>query len=489
MGTILRIVLPLVAGSLIALSLPPFGLWPLALGGVGLLSRLLEGLSWKMRLATGVLGGIGQFAIGLTWAWQFNAGGFAVLAIVEALFIAVACVLTPGGRGRILAFVGLLTLAEVVRQSWPFGGLPLAGIALGQVGGPLADTARLGGSLFLTGVTYLAGAGLGELARRPTRRSIAGGIAVGLAVAVAVWGALASDGGPPVRTLRVAIVQGGGARGLDQLQVPPSTVYEAALRPTLRLRPPLDLVLWPEDVVAVGNGLTLLSVNATLGAITRRLDATLVAGVTEPVGTTRFLNEVEAIGPSGRVVATFEKVHRVPFGEYVPYRWFFSHLANLSDIPRDAIPGTGSGMIDTPAGRLAVLISFEVLFPDRGRSGVRAGGELIIVPTNTSSYSSGQAPAQEVAASRLQAIEEGRDVLQAAPTGYSGVISNDGAVLELSTLGAEDVIETTVPLRTGATLYNRLGDLPTIVLGALAALAGWILAFRRRSSDRQGRLF
>jgi apolipoprotein N-acyltransferase len=486
-----RVALPLLGGALIAVSLPPFGIWPLAILGVAALSRSLEGARWRVRLGAGFLAGLGQFAIGLAWASQFSAGGYGALTLVESLFIAAACALTPPGRGRVVGLVGLLTLAEIGRETWPFGGLPLGGIDLGQAGGPLVYTARLGGSLLVSGVTYLAGVGLGELARweadlRTTLRRCLGGAAMlALAIALAIAGSLASDGGPPVKMIRVAIVQGGGKRGLSQLQVPPVTVYRAALTPTKKLKPPLNLVLWPEDVVAVGPGVSVAGSERTLGDLARRLHTTLVAGYTIPVGATQFRNEMVAFGPTGKVVASFEKVHRVPFGEYVPWRSFFSHLANLSAVPRDAIPGTGSGMIATPAGRLAVMISFEVLFPDRGRSGVRAGGELILVPTNTSSYSNSQAPTQELAASRLQAIEEGRDVLQAAPTGFSAVISNDGAVLQRSPLGPADVIEATVPMRKGATVYETFGDLPVTVLAFLAALAGYVCTDKARRRLRR----
>ena len=264
--------------------------------------------------------------------------------------------------------------------------------------------------------------------------------------------------------LRVAIVQGGGRRGLSDLQVPASEVYAAALKETAAVRPPVDLVIWPEDVVALDRPLRGSPESAQLAGIARRLHTTLVAGVTEPVGATRFRNEIVAYSPSGALVAVFEKVHRVPFGEYVPWRSFFSHLANLQAVPRDAIVGTGSGLMRTPAGRFAVLVSYEVFFANRGRSGVRAGGELIIVPTNTSSYSNEQAPAQEIAASRLQAIEEGRDLVQAAPTGYSAVLDNRGDVLQQTSLSVPAVLRATVSLRDGATLYTRAGDLPTLIL-------------------------
>ena len=139
----------------------------------------------------------------------------------------------------------------------------------------------------------------------------------------------------------------------------------------------------------------------------------------------------------------------------------------------------------TPAGRFAVLVSYEVFFPDRGRSGVRAGGQLILVPTNTSSYSSEQAPAQEIAASRLQAIEEGRDLLQAAPTGYSAVIDNHGNVRQQTSLSVAAVLYATVSLRDGATLYERGGNLPTIVLALLAVAAGWALVLAQRLEQRR----
>jgi apolipoprotein N-acyltransferase len=496
-----RVTAPLVAGALVALSLPPFGAWPTADLGVAALWLLLRGRRARSRALVGWAFGIGQFAIGLAWAWQFSSPGYVVLVLVEAGFVALACALVPARRHgpNPFALAGALTLAEWARESWPFGGLPLGGIALGQAAGPLLSVDRLGGPLLVAGCAYLAGAGLGALLgapRAPRRLLEAGFAALVVVIGLGVAGALAPRGGAPVGELRAAIVQGGGRRGLDQLQVPPSVVFDAAVAPTERLRPGPALVLWPEDVVALDGPLAGSPQDAVLSALARRLHATLVAGVTEPVGTRYFRNEVVAYAPDGRIVATFEKVHRVPFGEYVPDRSFFSHLANLRDVPRDAIPGHGSGEITTPAGRFAVLVSFEVFFADRGRSGVRAGGQLILVPTNTSSYSNDQAPSQEIAASRLQAVAEGRDLLQAAPTGYSAVIDEDGRVLARSRLSVRAVIETTVPLRRGLTVFGRVGTRPVLGLAALAialplALAvpsGLADARRRRAGRRRDAL-
>jgi apolipoprotein N-acyltransferase len=65
-----------------------------------------------------------------------------------------------------------------------------------------------------------------------------------------------------------------------------------------------------------------------------------------------------AWGPTGHVVGVFEKVHRVPFGEYVPFRSFFAHFADLSGVPTDAVPGDGTGLMRTPAGPLGLMVSF-----------------------------------------------------------------------------------------------------------------------------------
>ncbi len=130
------------------------------------------------------------------------------------------------------------------------------------------------------------------------------------------------------------------------------------------------------------------------------------------------------------------------------------------------------------------MISYEVFYADRGRSAVRAGAQVLIVPTNTSSYATAQVPTQEIAASEVQAVQQGRDLLQAAPTGYSAWITQRGVLLDRSVLGARQIVPATLDLRSGWTLYVRWGDTPALVVAALALVAGWWLAARRRRTDR-----
>ncbi|MCK4176909.1 apolipoprotein N-acyltransferase [Aciditerrimonas ferrireducens] len=507
----------LVGGVLGALSVPPFGFWPLAAPGIALLAWSVRGRAWRGRLLAGWAFGLGLYVIGLWWALSFNVYGGVVLMLVEALAPGIAALLAPRRAGQALALPGGLVLAEALRTHWPFGGLPLGSMALGQAKGPLLPADRLGGPLLLVGLAAVAGVGLlflveallgrwpalasrlrlgpegGRRPPRPSRALAAGLTAVAAAAAVTLAGALAPSGGPSTARVTVASVQGGGRRGTSALQVPPATVFAAQVAAT-RLLPAaarhrhLTLVLWPEDVVALGDEhLRGSPQEAVIAHFARQLHASMVVGVTEDVGSTRFRNFAAAFSPTGRLLEEYEKVHRVPFGEYVPYRSFFAHFANLSEVPRNAIPGHGTGVLRIPGAVLGTTISFEVFFPARARDPVRHGADLLIVPTNTSSYRTSQVPTQEVAADQLQAVSEGRWLVQAAPTGYSDVVTPTGRVVAKSVLGRRAVLVATVGLRHGLTVFARFGELPVLLVAGLAVLAGWAraLGLRRRSRPVQ----
>ncbi len=510
----------LAAGVGLALSLPPWGFWFLAFPAAGLLWWRLGGLRPRTRMWAGWLAGLGCYVPGLMFARSFTLPGAAVLIAIESLAVAAACLAVPRGpvAARALAFPGALVLTEAVRQCWPFGGLPIGGVFLGQASGPLVGVARLGGPLALTAIVFVGGVGFGALGtalgramrdgrriRRfdrlrhdgvstPLRGALAGlgvlaataGATLALVVVSGVVGNGAPDGGPSIGTVSAAAVQGGGVRGFSKSQVDPSTVLAAAVAATDELARrtaahPLDLVLWPEDVVALDGPLLGSPAAEVLSGLAQSLHSTLVVGVTETLSATSFRNEIVAFGPHGAVVDRYEKVHRVPFGEYVPLRSFFARLGDLSAVSRDAVPGTGTGVLHTPAAPLGAMISYEVFYADRGRAPVRAGAQILIVPTNTSSYATAQIPTQEIAASQVQAVQQGRDLLQAAPTGYSAWITHRGTLMARSTLGIRQIVPATLERRTGDTVYVRWGDAPILGAAALALAAGWWLAVRRAS--------
>ncbi|MHB8262547.1 MAG: apolipoprotein N-acyltransferase [Acidimicrobiales bacterium] len=492
-----KVLAAIIAGVLAALSLPPWGWWILAFPAAGIAYLALDGLPWKARFFVGWAFGLGIFVPGLWWSSTFNVYGAFVLMAAESLFLAVAAIAVPSREARILALPAAMTMAEYFRERWPFGGLPIGGIELGQAASPLGMTSRIGGPLLIVWLVWLGGSGLavlcvqlwpslqkiltGTVPPARTHRSVAAGsVAVAVVLIVSFLAAIAPNGGPPTGHLRVAAVQGGGRRGTTALQVNPLTVFYASVDATEEIphldkgRPP-QLVVWPEDTVALGGHLRGSEHELILQHLARSLHATLEAGVTEPVGTTRFKNFSVAFSPAGKIVSRYEKIHRVPFGEYVPYRSFFKHLASLKDISRNAIPGHGPAILNTPAGKLGIMISFETFFARRARAATREGGRLLLVPTNTNSYAASQMPSQEIAASRLRAIEEGRDLVQSAPTGYSALINNQGQVMQLSTLARRQVLTGNIALRNGATLYERFGNLPILFIAILSLLVAWAL--------------
>lgn len=467
------------AGLVAAFSLPPWGWWPLGFAGVAGLSVLLADRPAWGRAAVGAAWGGAFFGVGLWWMGEFSRPGAVVVVVLETLFVMAAAAATPPGRRGQAALPGALVIAEAARGAMPFGGLPMAGLALGQAGGPLAGTARVGGPLLVLGLVVLVGGGLAAAAGR---RWVGAGLAPTLAIGALIGAAVAPDGGSGGQ-LRAALVQGGGPRGFRAVDGGADEVFDRHLAASSRVQGPVDLVVWPEDVIDVEGPVARTPEGLQVAEVARAGGATLVAGVVEGAGVDRFRNAAVAWGPDGAIVDRFEKVHRVPFGEYVPGRRFFDRFADLSEVPRDAIPGRGPGLVRTPAGDFGVMVSYEVFFAGRARAAVRAGGDLLLVPTNAASYSTSQVPTQQVATARLRAIEAGRDLLQAAPTGYSAVIDNRGRVRARSTLGAPAVLQTTATLRTGRTLYTRTGDLPLLALAAGAVAGAWAVRRRRRGQS------
>lgn len=462
--------LGLAAGVLLTLGLPPFGWWPLALLGAGLVAHLVDDRPWPARAGVGLAVGVGFLAPGLWWMTEFSLPGWVLAMLLEAAMVTLAVTAVPPGRALVVGLPAALVMADVARSHWPFGGVPIATVGETQIGGPLLEAARIGGGPLVAAVVGVTGVGLAALVVRRWWR-LAGAAAV--VVAVTVAGAVAPDGARR-EPLRAAAVQGGGERGTRAVDTSEDAVFDAHVAATAQAPPGLDLLLWPEDVVDVEGDVLDTPEGARLAALAAEHRTTLVAGVVSGNGD-NFLNVARVWGPDGRPGPVYEKNHRVPFGEYIPFRSLVEKVADVSAVPRDAHVGHGPGILRTAAGPLGVVISYEVFFARRARAAMRAGGQVLLVPTNASSYSSTQMPALELGAARMRAVETGRDVLQAAPTGFSAVVDHRGRVHAHTDLGERAVLAATVTLRSGDTVYTRVGDGPTTVLALLGLLAAWAL--------------
>lgn len=271
-----------------------------------------------------------------------------------------------------------------------------------------------------------------------------------------------------------------GGHYTREISTNPQVVFQRHYAASAVLRPPVDLVVWPEGVLQSDIPFTTTPDAAAVASMARYLQATVLVGVDQDVGVRHYLNEVVAWAPNGQIVGYYVKNHLVPFGEYVPDRPLVQRFFNLQDVPLDAIAGHGPGILRTPAGPIGVMISFEVFFDGRARAAVRAGGQILVVPTNTASYRSTEVPTQELAAARLRSWETGRWTLQVTPTGYTAVITPTGRVVQSTTLDKQGVLEATVPREDGRTVYVDIGDAPDAILSVLLAGLAWLLVRMRR---------
>jgi apolipoprotein N-acyltransferase len=473
--------LGLLAGVAVALAMPPWGWWPLAPVGLAIWALLLDDERPTERALVSVLVAWGWFLPANIWMVKFTPVGWPIGVMVWFGALAgVIGALVPPTAARFVALPGLVVLWEWLRWHAPFGGVPLSMLAYTQGRGPLLPVARIAGSLGVSAAVAFAGAALGAVL---ARRWKLGGVTALVIVAVAVGGVWAPDG-HPVRTIEVAAIQGGGPQETRSAGTDYRQVFLRHFDATERIAGDVDLVVWPENVVSVSDFRHSLEYTE-VSQLAKEHHATFVVGVVEdvPGEPQSFLNQAVVFGPDGRELDRYDKVRRVPFGEYVPLRNLLDPIAHAQLPPKDAVVGTGPNVADTPAGRVGMVISWEVFFPRRVRSAVTDDAQIVLNPTNGSSYWLTQVQTQQIASSALRAVESGRWVVQAAPTGFSAVVDPAGNVHDRTAVGESAVVQHRVQLRDGATIAMVVGDGIAVAVGIGSALAAttWDRRERRRA--------
>lgn len=471
------------SGALVAFSLPPWGWWPLAFIGIAIFARITtSGITRKRtQFLLGTIFAFGWFAPGMCWMWFLTPPGYVIAVILFAAFHGVASVVGSRSMYPLVALPLAHALAETFRFSFPFGGVPLASLAISQSASPLVGIVRIGGPLLLTFCVLQIGFALSQLVVAPKMKHVAVfGAIVALVVCAGMFAPKGSDTG---ETRTIAAVQGGGPQGTLAINTNPRDVVERHLAATRTITSTnLDMVIWPENVIDVADFYE--SVERTeIAEQAARLNAPFVVGITEDMNAQYFTNAQIVVNEDGTLGDRYDKVRRVPFGEFVPLRGLLETLgAPVDRIPRDALAGSDIAQLQVDDTTVGVVISWEVFFSGRANEGVEAGGSLLVNPTNGSSYTGTILQTQQIASSRLRAIENGRWLVQVSPTGFSAFISPTGEVFNRTGVSEQRVLERTINLRSGRTLYSNLGDLPFIVLmvAVLGSLA--FIARKRRLS-------
>ena len=496
------------AGGLLVLAFPPYGLWPLAILAVTALALLTRGVRARRGALLGLVFGLAFFLPLLSWSGIFvGPVPWLLLALSQAAYLAalgaglaVVCRLPAAP----LWVAALWVAAEAVRSRGPWGGFPWGRLAFSQAGSPLAWLAGYGGAPLVTFAVALAGGLLAALALALRRSAAAGGAgrlraaapAVAGVLALAATAAAAAAAGDwqttTTRPYTVAVVQGNVPRlGLDF-----NAQREAVLRnhagATLRLaadadagrvaRP--DLVLWPEnasDIDPVRNP----DARALIDSAARAVGVPILVGTLGDGPSADTVRNVAIVwDPRTGPGATYVKRHPVPFAEYIPMRGLARLVSSDVDrVGRDFVAGTTPGVLQVGPATVGDVICFEVAYDGLVRDAA-SRSELLVVQTNNATFGRSHETWQQLAMGRLRAIEHGRPVLVAATSGVSAVIEPDGHLSARSDVFTPDVLVRAVPGRQGSTLAGRAGARPEWVVVAIALLGPGLAVLRRRAREQ-----
>jgi apolipoprotein N-acyltransferase len=512
-----RILIAFAAGAATALALPPLSIWPIPFLTFPVLVWLLDGAADATRSAVrsaAVVGwwfGFGYFLAGLYWighAFLVDAKTFAWLlpfavvllpaglAFFPAFGLALARLLWSKSPVRVLALAAGLTIAEWLRGHvltgfpWNAFGYALATPL------PLAQTGALIGLWGLTAIAiavYASPAVLADDRSVTRRRWLAPTLSALVLLAMIAYGALRLWGSPTayVDNVRLRIMQPNLQQDdkfrYSQKQAVMSRyigLSDRASGPQASGIADVTHLIWPES--AFPFFLTReADALAQIAALLPEGTVLITGGIRAPEGAapnaavSRAYNSIYVIDHDGSVLSVYDKVHLVPFGEYLPFQDQLERLGfqQLTKVAGGFIPGDRQRILPVPrAPSLAPLICYEIIFPSAAvPTGERPGWMLNL--TNDGWFGISSGPYQHFQQARLRAIEEGLPLVRAANTGISAVVDPLGRIVRSLPLGGEGVLDAPLPKPMAIPLYARFGDVPAGVMVTF----GFIVALRRRA--------
>ena len=490
-----RIGLAFTAGAASALAQAPTHLWPILFLTFPLLVWLIDSMPADRRRAarlcaqTGWWFGFGYFTLGLYWighAFLVDAQTFgwllpiavtglpAYLAVFPALGLALANVVWTRGPARILALAATLTASEWLR------GHLLTGFPWNAFGYALTSPLELAQSASLVGIwgmTFIAIAIFASPATLIDNRSNTAQPWLPLACGLFALAAMAVFGAWRLAATPTAFVNGVELRIVQpNLQQDEKFNYSAKAQVMdlyLRLssgasaaRPGglsgVTHLIWPESAFpfyltrepdALAQIASLLSPGTVLITGADRSEEGGAAGSASETHTSVYV-----IDHRGSVLARYDKVHLVPFGEFLPFQDLLERLGltQLTKVEGGISAGEGRRRMEVPgAPSMLALICYEIIFPGEAvPSGERPGWLLNV--SNDGWFGISTGPYQHFQQARVRAIEEGLPVVRAANTGISAVIDPLGRVVRSLPLGIEGVLDARLPAAASPTPYVRL---------------------------------
>ena len=496
------------AGAGSALAMAPFNAWPILFLTFPILVLLIDGIAswgWSGLIAAADIGwwfGFGYFLAGLYWlgyAFLVDAATFgwllpfavlglpAILAIYTALGVVLARLLWQRGAMRIVALAVCLTATEWLRGH-AFTGFPWNAFGYALIT-PLA-LAQAASVFGLWGLTFIAVAicaspvTLLDLNAKKQRPLLPLTLAALTLAALAGFGAvrLASTPTQLVDGVHLRIMQPNLQQDVRFNYAAKHEVVDRYL--TLSARPGLDQVthlIWPESAFPF----FLTREADAFAQIAQALpqNTMLLTGamrLTDPNNPAQsgVYNSIYVIDHQASIRAVYDKVHLVPFGEYLPFEDLLERigLQTLTEQRGGFLAGDRHHLMTVPGAPSALpLICYEIIFPGELKSSDERPGWIVNV-TNDGWFGNSSGPYQHLQQARVTAIEQGLPLARAANTGISAVVDPIGRIVGSLPLASEGVLDAPLPRSIGAPIYARFGDAPA---GALILIA-FVLAVRGR---------
>lgn len=494
----------LASGPFNAAAFPAADWWPLIFLGTGLMMWSVAGRGLGSAVLLGIAGGFSFWGTHIFWLtiylgpvpWLALAGLQTIFFALGAMLLALAWrwipTLWPGTWGRLVALPAVLgavwSLRESITSTWPYGGFSWGRLAFSQSESPFGSLAAwfgVSGLSFLLAWTsaILVQAIRERGARVPARGIVATGSLV-LLLAIPAWPVVTSG------TFRVAAVQGNADAGLFAHRTPGQNLNDhiAATLPLFGER--VDAVIWPENASDL-NPLAHPDAARALDYVTENMAAPLVTGTITSDDEGRTFNSLLLWEEGRGAVDQYDKIHPVPFAEYLPDRsfWYPFAPALFDLVPRDYSIGTRDNVFDISGVTAGLAICFDIVDDSLIRQMIADGAEVILAPTNNADFGHSDENVQQLAIARLRAIETGRSVVQVSTVGVSAIMAPDGSTLSrLPTFTAGSMVES-VPLSTTTTPATVLGASADWAAGgfAIAALAlGGYSSRQNRKAARRG---
>ena len=425
---------------------------------------------------------------GLSWPAGVVVGALLVayLALFPALFaLCLGWLGTKYGHRAILLAPAVWVTTELGRTYF-WSGFPWLLLGYSQTTVlPIAQFASVVGVFGMSALVALVSTALAyAIVSRSFRSTAIVGVTAAMLIAVTLWGTRRLENSGMVqegRQLRVALIQG----NIPQEQKWDDAYAGAILNTYLSLTREAaakgaQLVIWPESSTPfpflddkIGG--------ERIRALVRETGIELLLGSDQVDHRTKaYYNAAFLVRKDGTVAGVYQKMHLVPFGEFVPLQQLLFFVGPLVEQVGGFTAGRDMVMLPTAHGPISTAICYEIVFPRLVRESVLRGSQLLTTITNDAWYGHSSAPYQHFLQASMRAIEQGRYLARAANTGITGIVDPYGRVLQQTEIFERAVVVGDVRLLEARTIYGRIGDLFAYVLAALTLVA--LLFAPRRGS-------